>query len=226
MQTSATAVAAANAARSLQTKQAAARKIQQAAYKKKRLLAFTAKLKKRQALIEKRAAKSVQVRAARSKVAAKRVARPASASKGAALAAAKAKKGAQKKKPQSKALAKLSQNQRAAFARSWGKKKAVAKKGVRAGQVSPAQIAKRQKRMAKRLAKVAGMNAQQKKAFAVAYSKSRARGRANLIKSAPVSRTSTLGQKPKGQTAATPPERAAVNTQMLRQLKTLKALAN
>lgn len=226
MQTSATAVAAANAARTLQTRQAAARKKQQAAYKKKRLLAFTAKLKKRQILIEKRAAKSVQVRAARSKVTAKRVARPASASKGAALAAAKAKKGAQKKKPQSKALAKLSQNQRAAFARSWGKKKAVAKTGVRAGQVSPAQLAKRQKRMAKRLAKVAGMNAQQKKAFAVAYSKSRARGRANLIKSAPVSRASTLGQKPKGQTAATPPERAGVNTKMLRQLKTLKALAN
>lgn len=225
MQQSATAVAAANAARALQAKQAAARKAQQAAYKKKRLLAFTAKLNKRQALIEKRAAKSVKVRAARSQIVAKKVARPAAASKAAALAAAKAKAAAGKKKPQSKALAKLNQNQRAAFARAWGQKKAAKKKGVSAGKVTSAQIAKRQQRMAKRLAKVAGMNAQQKKAFAVAYAKSRARGRANMIKSAPVSRVSTLGQKQKGQTAATPPERAAVNTKMLRQLKTLKALA-
>jgi hypothetical protein len=193
--------------------------------KEKRLQAFTAKLKKRQARIDKKCCQVGEGQGGAQQVAAKRVARLASASKGPALAAAKAKKVA-KKKPQSKALAKLSQNQRAAFARSWGIKKAVGKKGVRAGQVSPAWIAKREKRMAKRLAKVAVMNAQQKKAFAVADSKSRARGRANLIKSAPVSRASTLGQKPKGQTAATPPERARVNTKMLRQLKTLRALAN
>lgn len=222
---SATAVAAANAARILQKKQADARKKQQAAYKKKRLLAFTAKLKKREAAIAKRTAKTAKVRVARSKMVAKKIARPAVASKGAALAASKAKKAAQKKKPQSKALAKLNQNQRAAFARAWSKKQVAKKKAVNTAKVSPAQIAKRQKRMAKRLAKVAGMNAQQKKAFATAYAKAQARGRAALIKTAPVSRVSTLGQKPKGATKATPPERAAVNTKMLRQLKTLKALA-
>ncbi|MFT5487054.1 MAG: hypothetical protein ACI9JL_000826 [Paracoccaceae bacterium] len=225
MQASATAVAAANAARMLQTKQAAARKKQQTAYKKKRLLAFTAKLKKREASMAKRVAKTTKVRAARSKVAVKKVVRTVSANKAAALAASKATKGAQKKKSQSKALAKLSQKQRAAFARSWGKKKVAAKKGVSAGKVSSARLAKRQQRMAKRLSKVAGMNAQQKKAFAVAYSKSRARGRATMLKSAPVSRASTLGNKPKGATAATPPARAGVNTKMLRQLNTLKALA-
>jgi hypothetical protein len=225
MAQSATAVAAANAARALQEKQAEDRKKQQAEYKKKRLLAFTAKLNKRQALIEEKAAESVKVRAARSQIMAKSVARPAGSTRGAELASAKAGQAVQKKVPQSKALAMLNQNQRAAFAREWGQKKAVPKKGAAGGGLSADQIAKRQARMAKRLANVAGMNDQQKKAFVVAYAKARAQGRADMLKSAPVSRTSVLGQAPAGQEAADPPDRAAVNTKMLRQLKTLKALA-
>jgi hypothetical protein len=79
--------------------------------------------------------------------------------------------------------------------------------------------------MAKRLAKVGRMNAEQRKAFAVAYAKSRARGRASMLKNMPVSRTSTIKTKPKGGTAAPPPDRASVNAKMLKQLRTLKALA-
>jgi|GEM_PF-1100173 len=225
MEQSATAVAAATAARALQDKQAAEREKQRAEYKKKRLLAFTAKLNKRQALIEKKAAESVKVRAARSRIVEKKVARSAAASRGAELAANKARQSVEKKGPQSTALANLNQNQRAAFAREWEQKKAAPKKAGGGGTLTADQIAKRQARMAKRLANVAGMNDQQKKAFAVAFAKARAQGRAEMLKSAPVSRTSNLGQAPAGQEAADPPDRAGVNTKMLRQLKTLKALA-
>jgi len=167
----------------------------------------------------------VKVRAARSRIVEKKVARSAAASRGAELAANKARQSVEKKGPQSTALANLNQNQRAAFAREWEQKKAAPKKAGGGGTLTADQIAKRQARMAKRLANVAGMNDQQKKAFAVAFAKARAQGRAEMLKSAPVSRTSNLGQAPAGQEAADPPDRAGVNTKMLRQLKTLKALA-
>lgn len=226
MKTSGTAVAAASAVRILQKNQAEARKKQQAAYKKQRLLAFTAKLKKREAAIAKRAAKTKKVRDARSKISGKKRVRSAKAQKAAEVAAAKAQKASKRKKPKSKALAKMTPQQRAAFARSWGKKKPAAKKVAAASSKAAADaLAKREARMAKRLANVGRMNARQKKAFALAYAKARARGRAQMLKSVPVSRVSTLGQRPKGAVKAAPPERTLVKTDMLRQLRTLKNLA-
>lgn len=226
MKQSATAVAAANAARALQKKQAEARKKQQAAIKKQRLLAFTAKLKKREAALKKRTAKTAKIRAARSKIVAKKVAaksqKVVAAQK---LAAEKAQKAAKAKKAKSKALAKMNVKQRQAFARAYTAKTAAKKLPAVRTTISKERLAKRQARMAKRLASVGKMSKAQKKAFAVAYAKARARTRASMLKNLPVSRKSTLGVKPKGSTAAPPPDRAAVNTKILKQLRTLKALA-
>jgi hypothetical protein len=226
MGVSATAVAAANAGRLLQKKQANARIKRQAEIKKKRLLAFTAKLKKRESAIKKRAEKTAKIREARKKIAAKkRAAKSQKARSAAQLAAARAEKGAKSKKPKSKALAKLSQKQRQAFARSYAKKKNAKKHPPVRTTISKERLAKREARMAKRLAKVGRMNADQRKAFAVAYSKARARGRASMMKNMPVSRVSTIKTKPKGGTRAVAPDRASVDAKMLKQLRTLKALA-
>lgn len=226
MKQSATAVAAANAARALQKKQAEARKKQQAAIKKKRLLAFTAKLKKREALIKKRTARTAKLREARKKIAVKKAVKKSqkvvAASK---LASEKAQKAAKTKKAKSKALAKMNVKQRQAFARAYAKKTSAKKRPAVKTTISKARLAKREARMAKRLARIGKMSKAQKKAFAVAYSKARARTRASMVKTLPVSRKSTLGVKPKGQSAAPPPDRAAVNTKILKQLRTLKALA-
>jgi hypothetical protein len=226
MKQSATAVAAANAARSLQKKQADARKKRQAEIKKKRLLAFTAKLKKREASIKKRTARTAKLREARKKIVAKKtVAKSKKVVAASKLAAAKAQKAGKAKKAKSKALAKLNQKQRQAFARSYSKKVSAKKRPAVRTTISKERLAKRQARMAKRLAKVGKMNAGQKKAFAVAYAKARARTRASMLKTMPVSRASTIQTKPKGKVAAPPPDRASVNTKMLKQLRTLKALA-
>lgn len=226
MKQSATAVAAANAARTLQKKQAEARKKRQAEIKKKRLLAFTAKLKKREALMKKRAARTAKIREARKKIATKKVAaKSQKVVQARKLAAEKAQKAAKTKKAKSKALAKMNVKQRQAFARSYSKKAAAKKRPAVRTTVSKERLAKRQARMAKRLASVAKMTQAQKKAFAVAYAKARARTRASMVKNLPVSRKSTLTTKPKGKTAAPPPDRAAVNTKILKQLRTLKALA-
>ena len=225
MKQSATAVAAANAARALQAKQAAERRKQQAAMKKKRLLAFTKKLKNREALIAKRTAKTAKIRAERKKIAVKKVAKSTKSVASAKLAADQTRKAAKSRKPQNKAVAKLSQKQRQAFARAYAVKVAGKKAPAVTTAISKEKLAKRQARMAKRLAKVGKMNADQKKAFAVAYAKARARTRASMIKTMPVSRESTLDNKPKGSEAAPPPDRAGVSTKMLKQLRTLKSLA-
>ena len=224
MKVSATAVTAANAARALQQKQAEARKQQQTDYKKKRLLAFTEKLKKREARIASRAEKTAKVRQARAKIVSQNAKPQPKAVASAKLAAEKAQQAANAARPKSKAFAKLNKAQTQAFARAYTAKPAPKKGSEVTTKISPERLARREARMAKRLANVGKMNAQQKKAFAVAYAKARARGRADMLKNLPVSRTTTIVKKA-GAPATERNDRAGVDTTMLRNLATLKNLA-